>query len=174
VYEANGKLRNKILPDGQALRYHYESGPDTGNLRAITRETLFGLSQSTLLGEIDLDWRDGQTSYLSHNGRRNEYRYHPDGKVASASLTDTLTLEYEYDAQGNIVGIDNNGFQQQFDYKAGQLSGASTLTGNYRYDYDVSGNRTQASVVGSADDYGDLKRSSGLRLQRGGFTGCHR
>ena len=147
MYENNGKLRNKILPGGQSLRYHYyESGVNAGTLRAITQESLFGLSQSTLLGEIDLDGRDGQTSYLTHNGRRNEIEYHADGKVASMSVTDTLRLEYEYDDYGKIVGISQDGQAQRFGYSAGQLSEASTITGNYNYQYDVSGNRTAVSA----------------------------
>jgi RHS repeat-associated protein len=154
AYHPNGKLRHKTLPDGQVLRYHYyESGPDKDNLRAITRESLFGLSKSTLLGEVDLDWRDGRTSYLSHNGRRNEYQYHADGKLASLSITDTLEFEYEYDEDGNIVGIDKNGYKQEYNYSAGQLSSASTLTGNYNYQYDVTGNRTAASAFASARDH---------------------
>ena len=154
VYENNGKLRNKILPGGQLLRYHYyESGANAGTLRAITQESLFGLSQSTLLGEIDLDGRDGQTSSLTHNGRRIEIEYHADGKVASMSVTDTLRLEYEYDDYGKIVGISQDGQAQRFGYSAGQLSEASTITGNYNYQYDVSGNRTAVSAQATNDDH---------------------
>jgi len=100
-----------------------------------------------------LDWRDGQTSYLSHNGRRNEYQHLADGKVSSVSITDTLTLEYEFNDNGNIVGIRHNGYEQQYEYSAGQLSGANTLTGNYNYRYDVTGNRTVASATGSINDH---------------------
>lgn len=154
IYAANGKLRNKILPDGQTLRYHYhESGPNAHTLRAITREELLGLRQSTLLGEIDLDWRDGQTGYLSHNGRRNNTQYHADGKVSSVSVEDTLTLQYEYDKSGNIVGIRQDGIDQRFAYSASQLTQANTLTGDYNYAYDVTGNRKAASASGSSNDY---------------------
>ena len=122
-------------------------------LRAITQESLFGLSQSTLLGEIDLDGRDGQTSYLTHIGRRNEIEYHADGKVASMSVTDTLRLEYEYDEYGKIVGISQDGQAQRFGYSAGQLSEASTVSGNYQFQYDVSGNRTAVSAQATNDDH---------------------
>ena len=153
VYASNGKLQNKILPDGQSLRYHYyEAGPNKDTLRAITKESLFGLSQSTLLGEIDLDWRDGQTSYLSHNGRRSETNYHADGNVGSMSVTNTLSLEYDYDEYGKIVGINQDGNAQRFGYRAGQLSEASTINGDYRYQYDVTGNRTSASAQ-TTNDY---------------------
>ena len=154
VYENNGKLRNKILPGGQSLRYHYyESGANAGTLRAITEESLFGLGQSTLLGEIDLDGRDGQTSYLTHNERRNEIEYHADGKAASMSVTDTLKLEYEYDEYGKIVGISQDGQAQRFGYSTGQLSEASTISGTYNYQYDVSGNRTAVSAQATNDDH---------------------
>jgi len=153
-YSSNGKLSKKILPDGQALRFHYyEDGPNKDTLRAITKEALFGLSQSTLLGEIDLDWRDGQTSYLSHNGRRSEIHYHADGTVDSMSVTNTLTLEYEYDEYGKIVGIRQDGNDQRFGYRAGQLTEANTISGDYRYQYDVTGNRTSISAQASSDDH---------------------
>jgi len=172
VYAANGKISNKILPDGQSLRFHYyESGPDKGNLRAITREAMFGLVQSTLLGEIDLDWRNGQTSYLSHNGRRNEYQHLPDGNISSIAITDALRLEYEYDDNGKIVGIRQDGFDQIYGYRAGNISSANTTSGNYRYQYDVSGNRTSMTAASSyADHEVTLNYSSvakGNRLESG-------
>lgn len=164
LYEGNGKLKNKILPDGQSLRYHYhESGPNQGTLRAITRESFFGLNQTTVAGEIDLDNRDGATSFLSHNGRRNESLYQPDGKVSSISVNSALTLEYDYDDQGKIVGISKNGFEQRYGYKAGQLSQASTVTGTYDYSYDVAGNRTSSSSSESDSDFNNILRYSDLR-----------
>ena len=69
------------------------------------------------------------------------------------SVTDTLRLEYEYDDYGKIVGISQDGQAQRFGYSAGQLSEASTISGNYNYQYDVSGNRTAVSAQATNDDH---------------------
>ena len=155
AYSANGKLSSKSLPDGQILRYHYyESGPSSGTLRAITKDSLFGLRQMTIVGEIDLDYRDGQSSFLSHNGKRNEYVYHASGEISSISVVDSLKLDYQYNDNGQIIGIsrglvddDQNTFifeDETYHYNNRQLSGAKTDAGEFSYQYDYAGNRTSA------------------------------
>ena len=70
-YDQRGRLLRKGLPDGTGLRYHYyadfsETGDsNAGQLRAITKESWFGLLQETLIGEIDQDARDGTTRHIN-------------------------------------------------------------------------------------------------------------
>lgn len=150
-YDAAGRVREKTLPDGQVLNHHYhESGPDVGTLRAITRASLFGLQQETVLAEIDSFAADGASGYLSHNGIRTQRKHAPDGRVESIEISQTLTLDYTYDDAGRIIGIDENGIGKRFDYTQGRLSAARGPNGTWHYDYDAVGNRT-ASAFTDAD-----------------------
>ncbi len=141
---ADGQLQRKVLPDGQSLRYHYhEQGKNRGQLRAITRESLLGLQQETLVGEIDTDSSDGSWGYLSHNGLRTQRTYQADGRISNIEIGGALRLAYRFDASGRIVGIEQNGFAQRYQWQASQLTAADTLAGRYRFDYDPMGNRTE-------------------------------
>ena len=115
-----------IAPDGQTLRYRYhETGPNVGTLRAITRESLFGLHQETVVGEIDLEAGDGTGGYLSHNGVRTQRRFMADGRIESIDVSQALRLDYTYDSAGQISGIEENGVGQRFGYDQGRLTSAS-------------------------------------------------
>jgi YD repeat-containing protein len=149
-YNEQDRLKKKHLPDGQTLRYLYyakgdvnnENNQQTGKLRAITRESLFGLKQENIIAEIDNDKTDNQTSYLSHNGLKTNYEFREDRQLKNIQIADTLKLQYSYDQNGNITGIDENGTLQNYAYDQGRLTFADTLTGTYAYNYDKVGNRT--------------------------------
>ena len=150
-YNEQDRLKKKHLPDGQTLRYHYYTTDDRflsgaegqiGKLRAITRESLFGLKQENIISEIDNDKTDNQTSYLSHNGLKTNYEFREDGQLKNIQIADTLKLQYSYDQNGNITGIDENGTLQSYAYDQGRLTFADTVTGTYAYGYDKVGNRT--------------------------------
>lgn len=141
-YNQRGQVEKKVLPNGQVLRYHYyKDGLNIGTLRAITREAVQGLTQETLVGEIDLEARDGQTGYLSHNGVRTQRNYHASGRIESINISNTLSLSYTFDDRGNISGIDEDGISQSFLYNGRKLVLANTLGGEYAYAYDEAGNR---------------------------------
>ena len=143
TYTTEGNPQSKTLPDGISLRYGYhETGQNKGSLSSITQYSLFGLKHNKLLSEIDNDARDGQSGYISHNGLRTSMQFAPDGSVQSVDIENTLNLEYQYDIEGQIVGINENNNAQYFQYNAGRLNNATTLSGNYQYSYDPVGNRT--------------------------------
>jgi len=145
-HDAQGRIETKGLPDGQTLRHHYhEDGEQRGSLRAITRASLFGLRQETLVGEIDTDERDGRTGHVSHNGLATRREHAPDGRITAISIDETLRLAYTYDASGRIVGIDRDGKANRYDWGRSGLVGANTTTGVYRFDHDAAGNRTARS-----------------------------
>ena len=153
TYEYNeyGSVKSKRLPNGQILQYHYhQSDVNAGSLKAITRSSLLGLMEETLLGEIDLEWRDGSAGYLAHNGVRTDYRFGPSGTLSSIDVGTTLTLDYTFDDNGNIVGIIEGSIDQQFQYSGNKLIEAHTKLGSYRYEYDSASNRT-ASLVNHFD-----------------------
>jgi len=163
-YDEHGRISQKALPDGTQLRYHYHaraetSGPtaNAGQLRAITKSSLFGIVQETLVGEIDEDARDGLTRHVNHNGSVTEKRFHPDGSLQTISVSDGLQLAYEFDDNGQITTIDKDGTLSKFGYLNGHLTQAVTSQGSYIYHYDTLGNRTQESTI---DERGKLEQES--------------
>lgn len=146
-YDSAGRLLIKRLPDGQLLRYHYhENGSDRGLLRAITRQSLMGLREETLLADIDQQGSDGQMGYLSSNGLRTSQSLDRLGRTTHLEIGGQLALNYRFDASGRIKAMDNNGTEQTYHYKAGRLSAASTVLGNFTYRYDAAGNRTSRQI----------------------------
>lgn len=144
-YDAAGNLSEKHLPDGQILVYHYYTeGERKERLRAVTRKGLLGLTQTTLVGEIDQDALDGQTGHAYGNGIRLTRRHDPVGRITAIEHSRQLRLDYHYDTRGHINGIELNGTNQRYRYDAlGRLTDADTSLGSYRYAYDTLGNRTQ-------------------------------
>ncbi|MEW8179499.1 MAG: DUF2235 domain-containing protein, partial [Candidatus Thiodiazotropha endolucinida] len=144
AYNAAGRLGQKTLPDGQILSYHYyKEGNQKGQLRAITRGSLLGLKTDTLVGEIDQDTSDGQTGLTFGNGLRVIRHHDKLGRTTAIDHSRQLKLQYQYDEQERITGIDYNGILQNYDYDLfGRLTQAETNLGSYRYDYDSLGNRT--------------------------------
>ena len=165
------KLTQKTLPDGQVLNYHYYAdGQQSGQLRAITTPGFLGLTQHTLIGEIDEDKTDGTTSLSYGNGTKTITRYNAAGQVNAIENTKALALQYQYDEHGQITGIDLNGSLQTYQYdQLGRLTSADTTLGDYRYAYDAVGNRTQKQHTDQTghtqtDTYTYAKAGEGNRL----------
>jgi RHS repeat-associated protein len=152
AYNTQGKLSQKTLPDGQTLTYHYyREGNQKGQLRAITRQTLLGLRETPLVGEIDQDPSDGETGLTFGNGLRETRDHDKLGRTSAIDHSKQLKLQYQYDEQGRITGIDYNGILQNYDYDPlGRLTQAETKLGSYRYDYDSLGNRTHKEHTAQA------------------------
>ena len=150
-FDDDGRLSHKTLPDGQTLRYHYEQTPGhtRGNLTAITRETLFGLTQQTLVEQIDQDTGDGSGGYVASNGLRTHHQYAANGSITAIDIDRVMNLVYEFDEQGRIVGIDGNGTLRRYGYSRLGLTMAQSDGEMYRFDYDSMGNRRASSVEGS-------------------------
>ena len=147
-YDELGRLTDKDLPDGQRLSYWYhEEGVNRGSLRAITTGGMFGLGQQTIVAEIDLERRDGSSGYTAGNGVRSNMTYAPDGQVKSIDIGGQLALDYGFDERGRIIRIDDNGQHQSYQWQGNRLSQASTVLGNYSYQYDAVDNRTARTVT---------------------------
>ena len=100
THDGRGRLVDKSLPDGQTLRHHYhDSGPDRGRLRAITRGRWFGLADETLVGEIDLDARDGTSGHVTHGGLSTRRRFTPAGELES------IVAKIVADNEGTVQSI---------------------------------------------------------------------
>ncbi|MCF6189490.1 MAG: hypothetical protein L3J51_03340 [Cocleimonas sp.] len=128
---------------GCSLTYYAKNDAqgNIGKLRAITRESLLGLKQENIIFEIDNTTLDGQSGFISHNGVQSKYIYRKDGQLKSIQIVNSLKLQYSYDENGNIKGIDENGTLQNYKFEQDRLTFADTLTGSYQYNYDKLGNR---------------------------------
>ncbi|MCM8885189.1 MAG: DUF2235 domain-containing protein [Candidatus Thiodiazotropha sp.] len=137
------QLSSKQLPNGRVLNYHYYTeGEQSGQLRAITREGMFGLSQHTIIGEIDQDPSDGVSGLVHGNGIQSNHRYDANGRLTALENDQTLQLQYIYDEHGNISGIDLDNVLQHYRHDSqGRLTQADTALGVFRYQYDALGNR---------------------------------
>ena len=121
-YDVRERLSSTVLPDGQVLNRHYhESGSNRGELSSISRETWGGLSQETLISEIDTDWRDGESGYVASSGLSTRHEFTNAGQIRSISTDQLLELNYQFDEEGHIVEIDENGFRESYQYDNGRL-----------------------------------------------------
>ncbi|MCG8064892.1 MAG: DUF2235 domain-containing protein [Candidatus Thiodiazotropha endolucinida] len=183
AYNTQGKLSQKTLPDGQVLSYHYyREGVQKGQLRAITRDSLLGMKQDPLVGEIDQDASDGQTGLTFGNGLKETKHHDKLGRTTAIGHSKQLKLQYQYDDQGRITGIDYNGILQNYDYDLfGRLTRAETNLGSYRYDYDSLDNRTykehadqDGNIITQENRYPDLGEGNRLLSQQNGESQAYR
>ncbi|MCU7856950.1 MAG: RHS domain-containing protein, partial [Candidatus Thiodiazotropha sp. (ex Lucinoma borealis)] len=165
------QLSSKQLPNGRVLNYHYYTeGEQSGQLRAITREGMFGLSQHTIIGEIDQDPSDGVSGLVHGNGIRSNHRYDANGRLTALENDQTLQLQYIYDEHGNISGIDLDNVLQHYRHDSqGRLTQADTALGVFRYQYDALGNRIRTDQTDpqgerSSDAYNYPPPGKGNRL----------
>ncbi len=154
AYDARGRVIDKWLPDGQRLRHHsHDGGPNAGTLRAITRSRWFGLADETVLGEIDLDPRDGESGHTVAGGVRHRRVHAPNGELTDVAVADALELRYAFDARGRIVGIDETGptgrSTRRFAYERGHLVLATSERERIEYHHDALGNRIARRRIGS-------------------------
>ena len=183
AYNDAGDLSQKTLPDGQPLHYHYYlEGKNKGQLRAITRPGLLGLTQTPLIGEIDHDASDGETGLTYGNGLRETRRHDALGRTTAIRHERQLQLQYHYDPYGRISAIDLNGMLQRYGYDQwGRLSQAETQLGDYRYRYDSLGNRTEkqhtapdGEKIRETADYPEAGQGNRLLSQSSGAQANYR
>ena len=169
AYRDDGKLQEKILPDGQTLLYHYyETGEDKDKLRAVTRKDFLG--QTTIVGEIQYG-KYGIEKYTHGNGIVSSYVYDTTGQLLTINAEQALKIHYYYDEQGRISKVTENGINQDFAYDSlGRLSYASMPKGVMEYTYDEAGNRISESLDGIVNEYIYTEPSEGNQLLQAGDT----
>ncbi len=146
-YNERGRIARKVLPDGQTLSYHYhENGVNSGQLRAITRNTLLGLMQQPVVADIDLESRDGATGWMSHNGVHTRIKHAATGEIQSINTVQEQSLDYVFDDYGRITSITQNGKARRFSYNGNRLATVETDQQVIRFQYDALGNRVLSEV----------------------------
>ena len=158
-YDARGRLEEKTLPDGQGLRFrYYEDGENAGQLRAVSQLNWFGLSETSLVGELDRNAWDGRQSMTYGNGVSRVTTHDQRGQIEAIELAGAMKLSYRYDEQGYIVGLAHDDTRAQYAYSAaGRLSQARISQAGdsaptvHSYRYDPAGNRLEATRERAGD-----------------------
>jgi len=153
IYNVNGQLRQKTLPDGVAVSYDYT---DAGYLSTVR----IGSRQLATFGDYTALGKAGFRSDAS--GVITMYGYNDDGLIEESSTLDAndrkvLSYRYKYDPAGDVLSIaDQRGFypnlppslapkpdldeSQTFTYDLlGRLTSATGPYGPRSYSYDASG-----------------------------------
>ena len=169
-YNAAGQLLNTTYPSGRVLNYHYD---DLGRLSGIEQQhnpeananiivdqisyLPFGPRQGLRFGngieaqqQRDLDYRISVLSHVADAANDGT-----DGAVDDAAdgndTAERLHRQYQYDANNNIVAIENivaSQSSQQFEYDAlNRLTQAEGGYGQLSYDYDAVGNRLSKTTT---------------------------
>lgn len=173
-YSPDGKLQSRILPSGKHLKYHYATN---GALRAITLERSF--SGDVVVGELDA--ADGSSNpplsaqgrLAFGNGLMTQSAYDAaTGRLSRRTTPGLNDLRYRHDAAGRVIGIDANESRRGFDYDAvGRLTQARTSLGEFRYRYDLNGNRLASSIsLSSAGTSAAVTRRDGARAASEDFA----
>lgn len=161
---ATGKLHEKVLPDGQVLRYHYAA--KTGALRALSRKDFIG--QSPVIGKLQYLPFGPVASYTHGNGIRTALHYDAAGRIARINTDRIQRLTYAYDDAGNITGIQRDDRQERYGYDAaGRLTKAQLPDARYEWTYDKLGNRlTESRDKNAMNDFHYARDSSRLLTAR--------
>ena len=140
-HNASGRLLEKDLPDGQTLVYEYHtSGTNIGSLKSIDLKSWFGL-QNMLVGDIDVERRDGDLGWQSHNGLQTRIDLSSGGQVLSVETPGIQSVEYQYNKDQKVAGIENGGTLSKYEYRRGYLVAAESGSASHHYEYDSLGNR---------------------------------
>ena len=140
-HDSSGRLLEKSLPDGQTLLYRYHtSGVNVGTLKSIGLKRLFG-QQEMLVSDIDIEKRDGDLGWQSHNALQTHIDLSPGGQVVEMNTPGIQHLTYQYNAEQKVVGINNSGSQSTYQYQRGFLTSVESANTSHYYEYDSLGNR---------------------------------
>ncbi len=162
IYDAiTARLKEKHLPDQQVLNYHYHSN---GKLQAITRNDFIG--RTTIVGELNTE-ADSLThkQYVFGNAIATSHDYDNNGQLIRLSTSRVQQLNYHYNEQGNISGIERNTGTEHYAYDTlSRLTQAKTSVGSFEYRYDKLGNRTSKTRNGQETAYRYSLEGQGNRL----------
>jgi len=141
-YDAASNLIQLTYPDAYQLQYTYDAMKritQVGNLATLTYQ------KDDRIGSIT--YGNGvQTTYLYDNRGR------PTRILTRNSTATLLDLNYEYDANGNLLNVNSN--QETYGYDdLNRLTSANGPWGTLSYTYDIVGNRLSQAVNGTETSY---------------------
>ncbi|HEY8607193.1 MAG TPA: RHS repeat-associated core domain-containing protein [Noviherbaspirillum sp.] len=129
IYDSQGRLQQKTLPDGQVLHYHYNGAvhPKAGLLQAITRKDMFG-STALLQGLNDADDGHARRDYQLANGVAYRHRLDRQGGISRIGSPGVWEESHVRDVAGRLserrpaAPAAAHGFTYQYDH-LGRLAG---------------------------------------------------
>jgi len=147
LYDLSNNLTRIVYPSGRIVDYVLDS---LGRVSAITtREDAASPSQSVVSNVAYLPYGP-VTSYTYGNGVLHSLSFNQDYRITdieSIGTSTVLDLAYGYDANGNILSLNDEGdstYSQAFLYdKIDRIEQAIGEYGQLDYQYDGVGNRTQ-------------------------------
>jgi RHS repeat-associated protein len=175
VYDDHsGRLNQRVLPDGQRLRYRYDAvdgsaagiDRDSGWLAWTERRVSValarwlrdalpsGMTSQALITEVA--WRPfgGVASVTAANGLRTGLQFDSAGRVSALTVAagqdvPLEQLDFRYDGAGNVVQRGRNGAAQRYQYDAMRRlraeRGVMPAALQVSYRYDALGSRLAAA-----------------------------
>lgn len=145
-YDSFGKIRHIIYPDSEDVSYHYRNG----FLKQITgsQKTPTEAKSYTYIDDIQYDFYNRYRYVLFGNDYTTSISYDPvrlwmTGQTISKQQHTLLDVNYEYDAVGNIYGIDQTAERPSW------FGGPYTML----YEYDTQNRLIKADMV--SDYFGE-------------------
>lgn len=167
-YDAANQLSGITYPSGRIINYIRNQA---GQITQVT-QTYQGKTE-TLADAIAYLPFGPEISRRLGNGLVTTQTYDLDYQLAQFSTPAVLSLTYNYDLTGNILGIaDNlaNSKSQSFAYdKLSRLTQANGAYGSLGYTYDAVGNRLKKTADGKTETYSYAANSNRLLNRDGGL-----
>lgn len=167
-HDTANQLTGVTYPSGRIINYIRNQ---VGQIAQVT-QTYQGKTE-TLTDAIAYLPFGPEISRRLGNGLVTTQTYDQDYQLEQLSTPAVLSLTYNYDLTGNILGIADNlasSKSQSFAYdKLSRLTQASGAYGNLGYSYDAVGNRLQKTADGKTETYTYAASSNRLLSRDGGL-----
>ena len=163
LYDTDGNQTQEIDPDGNTTSYEYDTDGD----QTLMIQAYGTTAAATTAYQYDND--NNLTLQTNPNGTSLSMSYDADGNLTgelwyASNGTETNSLNYTYDGDGNNLTASNDAGSYSFAYNAdGEETQAVTPSGvTLNYQYDAEGNTTQITdslgdtVTSQYDADGDL------------------
>ncbi len=140
-YDALGRTRKIIYPDGEVLSYNYDPAGRLNQLRGLT---VLG-DDTWYVRDIQYNVFGKRTSIYYENGIQEEYTYDPLRHRLEEIRSDQITYNYRYDPVGNIIQKTDRYYhlgktiEHYYDYdNVNQLSLAQGVSSGYGLEYETA------------------------------------
>lgn len=167
-YDVTNQLIGVTYPSGRIINYIRNQA---GQITKVT-QTYQGKTEIVADSIAYLPF-GSEISRRLGNGLVTTQTYDLDYQLAQISTPAVLSLTYNYDFTGNILGIADNinsSKSQSFTYdKLSRLTQANGAYGNLGYTYDTVGNRLKKTADGKTETYTYAANSNRLLSRDGGL-----
>ncbi|MDO3388122.1 RHS repeat-associated core domain-containing protein [Gilvimarinus sp. SDUM040013] len=151
-YDSRSRLVEQTYPSGMVVEY--ERAHLSGNISTISVKMPGEDNFSPIVENISYVPFGGVDSLTYANGAELTNEYFKNYSLYRSTTQGIVSLEYSYDANGNIETILNNTQSNNYTYdKINQLKTSSSPEESASFGYDLNGNRTSKLQDGSLSSY---------------------